>query len=66
MENTEKYVSVMPGMVVHPYNLSIWEAEAGESQVKAQPELHSETLSQKTNASVLICTCIVFFLFLSL
>jgi hypothetical protein len=32
------------------HNPSTREAEAGESQIKGQPELHSETLSQKTKA----------------
>jgi hypothetical protein len=34
-------------MVVHNYNLSIWEAEAGRSKVSGQSRLHSETLSQQ-------------------
>jgi hypothetical protein len=36
------------GMVMHACNLSIWEAEAKESQVQDQPGLQSETLSQNT------------------
>jgi hypothetical protein len=35
------------GVVVHTYNPSNQEAEAGGSRVLGQPELHSETLSQK-------------------
>jgi hypothetical protein len=35
------------GMMVHTYNPSIREAEAGRSQVGVQPALHSDTLSQK-------------------
>ena len=44
-------------MVVHAFNPSTWEAEAGslssrpawsKEQVPGQPELHKETLSQKT------------------
>jgi hypothetical protein len=31
-------------VVVHASNPSTWEAEAGGSQVRGQPELHSETL----------------------
>jgi hypothetical protein len=37
------------GMVVHTFNLSTQEAEAGGSQVGGQSGLHSKTLSQKTN-----------------
>jgi hypothetical protein len=37
----------MLGLVEHTYNPSIWEAEAKGSQVKGQPGLYSETLSQK-------------------
>lgn len=33
-----------PSMVVHACNLSIWEAEAGESGVSDQIELYSETV----------------------
>jgi hypothetical protein len=36
-----------PGMVVHAFNPSTWEAEAGGSRVPGQPELYSKTLSQK-------------------
>lgn len=37
------------GMVTHTYNPSIWEAETGGwPRVQGQPELHNETLSQKT------------------
>jgi hypothetical protein len=35
------------GMVVHAYNLSTQEAEAGGSGVQSQPWLHNETMSQK-------------------
>jgi hypothetical protein len=34
-------------MVLHTYNLSTEEAEAGGLHVRDQPGLHSETLSQK-------------------
>jgi hypothetical protein len=34
-------------MLVHAYNPSTWEAEAGRLQVPAQPGLQSRTLSQK-------------------
>jgi hypothetical protein len=37
----------MLGVVVHSYNPSPWEAEAGDSPVQEQPWLLSETLSQK-------------------
>jgi hypothetical protein len=36
-----------PSMLVHAYNPSIQEAEAGKLQVQGQPELHNKTLSQK-------------------
>jgi hypothetical protein len=35
-----------PGMVVHTYNPSIWEAKTGGAQVPGQPGLCSEALSQ--------------------
>jgi hypothetical protein len=35
------------GMVVHSYITSTWEAEAGRSQVRGQPGVHSMTLSLK-------------------
>jgi hypothetical protein len=48
-----------PGVVAHAFNPSTWEAEAGgflslgpawsTEWVPGQPELHKETLSQKTN-----------------
>jgi hypothetical protein len=34
--------------MVHTYNPSTWEAEAGGSQVQSQPGLHSYTLFKKT------------------
>jgi hypothetical protein len=34
-------------MMVHAYNPSMWETEAGGSWVQGQLGLHSETLSQK-------------------
>jgi hypothetical protein len=33
--------------MVHTFNPSTWEAEAGELRVQDQPELHSNTMSQK-------------------
>jgi hypothetical protein len=38
-------------VVVHTYNPSTREAEAGGSQVQDQHGLHSETLSQKAKIS---------------
>jgi hypothetical protein len=38
----------MPGMVAYTYNHSTYGAEAGSFPVQGQPELYSETLSQKT------------------
>jgi hypothetical protein len=32
----------MPGMVVHTFNPSTWEAEAGDFWVRGQPRLQSE------------------------
>jgi hypothetical protein len=40
-------VACPAGHDVFVYNPSIWEAEAGRSQVQGQPELHSKTMSQK-------------------
>lgn len=34
-------------MVVHTYNLGIWEAGMGGSGVRVQPELHSKTTRKK-------------------
>jgi hypothetical protein len=34
-------------MVVHTFNPSTQEAEAGESKVEGEPGLHTKTLSQK-------------------
>jgi hypothetical protein len=34
-------------MVVHIYNPTTWEVEAGSLQVQGQPGLHSDTLFQK-------------------
>jgi hypothetical protein len=42
-----KNTLLMPGMVVHTYNLITPKAEAGGWQVQGQPGLHSEMLSQK-------------------
>jgi hypothetical protein len=36
------------GMVVHAYNPSIWETEAGRLRVEGQPVLPGEILSQKS------------------
>jgi hypothetical protein len=54
----KKEVIFQPGVVVHAFNPSTWEAEAGEflssrpawstEQVPGQPGLHRETLSRKT------------------
>jgi hypothetical protein len=33
-------------MVVHTFNFSTWETEAGGSQVQGQSGVHSKTLSQ--------------------
>lgn len=51
-------------MVVHVFNLIIWEAEAGASlslmpaqvpeQVPRQPELHGETLSRKNQKQLAV------------
>ena len=60
-----------PGMVAHAYNPSTWEAEAGESvQVRdqpglqkwaqGQPELHSETLSQKDKKKWILLFILIF------
>jgi hypothetical protein len=38
-------------MVIHAYNLSTWEAEAGGPQVQGQFGLHSKILSQKKKLS---------------
>lgn len=38
----------LQGMVGNTYNPSIWETEAGGSQVGIKPRLHSEALSQTT------------------
>jgi hypothetical protein len=35
-------------VVVHAFNPSTWEAEAGGYRVPGQPGLHRETLSRKT------------------
>lgn len=35
------------GLVVHAYNPSIWETEAGGSQVRGQSDLHNKNLSRK-------------------
>jgi hypothetical protein len=36
-----------PGVVVLPYNLSTWKAEAGKSQVWVQSGLHREPVKRK-------------------
>jgi hypothetical protein len=38
----------LPGVVVHVYNPSTWEANTGGLGVQSQPGLYSKTLSQKT------------------
>jgi hypothetical protein len=40
-------------MVLHTYNPSTWEAEAGRLRVQGQPGLHSETLSLKKKKNLL-------------
>jgi hypothetical protein len=40
-------VQFQPGMVVHVYNPSTLEYEAGGSKVGGQPGLHNEILSQE-------------------
>jgi hypothetical protein len=45
--NKRSKITKKLGVVVHTYNPSNQEAEAGGSRVLGQPELHSETLSQK-------------------
>jgi hypothetical protein len=37
---------ISPGIVVHTFNSSIKEAEAGRMRVQGQPELHREVQSQ--------------------
>jgi hypothetical protein len=41
-----------PGVVIHLYNPSIREAEAGRSGGGSQPELHKETLSQNKQKTI--------------
>jgi hypothetical protein len=36
-------------VVAHTYNLSTWEAEAGEPEVQVHPAQQSESLSQKVS-----------------
>ena len=36
---------MMQGVMVHAYDLSTWEAETGELQVKGEPQQLSEILS---------------------
>jgi hypothetical protein len=38
---------ILPGLVAHACNSSIWEAEAGGLKVQGQPGLHSKSLSQQ-------------------
>jgi hypothetical protein len=42
------YCTYKAGMMMHTCYPSTEEAEAGESQVQAQPELYRKTLSKKT------------------
>ena len=42
---THQDLSSQPGVVVHTYNPSTWEAKTGGSQVQNQPQQLSETLS---------------------
>jgi hypothetical protein len=36
-----------PGMLVHACSPTTWERAAGGSRVQGQPEIHSETMSEK-------------------
>jgi hypothetical protein len=45
-----KMLATELSVAAHTYNLSTWEAEEGGSQVSGHPELHSETLPQKTKS----------------
>jgi hypothetical protein len=48
---------VLKGTVVHTYNPSTGDAEAGEFRVLYYPELQSETLSQKQNKQNPVVLC---------
>jgi hypothetical protein len=43
-----------PGIVAHISNPSTWEAEAGGSQVRGQPRLHSENVSKKKKKLIIM------------
>jgi hypothetical protein len=62
--------NVRPGVVVHAFNLSTWEAKASRflsssaawstKRVPGQPELYKETLSRKTKKKKNVDSSIVF------